>query len=190
MLLYLNEFSDVILKVKNIIEAIGFIVSVYFSIKILIWNNKQKLLLDSIKELYKLLEDNPNYEWLIGEKFYKITNVRMNSNDIKDLLQDPNSTEIIYLIKKYKRVYSYKNKKLITINEFKNQFIKLFEKVFLFLSTILFGIFFILSSFIFAFSNTMQDKITFGIYIIVSSIYLVIFLTWKDDKAKAKKLST
>lgn len=113
----------------------------------------------------------------------------MNCDDIQDLLQDSNVTEITYLIKRYKRVYSYKNKNVNSnINEFNNKFIKLFDKIFLFCSFSVFIIFFILSSFIFAFSNSMQDKIIFGIYIIISVVYFMIFLTWKDDKLKAEEL--
>ena len=186
--LYLNDLIDMLLNMQNLLEAIGLIISTYFSIQILIWKNKQKLILNLINELYKLFEDNPQHKWLIGEKFYKIVGVRMNYDDIKDLLQDLNVTEITYLIKKYKRVYRYKNKKLIIINEFNNKFIRLFEKVFLFFSIGIFWMFFISSSFIFAFSNVMQDRIIFGIYIIISLVYLMIFLNWKDDKAKAKEL--
>lgn len=60
--IYLSELNTILLNMQNLIEMIGLILSSYFSIKIFIWNHKQKLILNSIKELYKLFEKTPKYK--------------------------------------------------------------------------------------------------------------------------------
>ena len=98
--------------------------------------------------------------------------------------------DYVYFIQKYKRVYEYKNEKFQFANEFKSKWVRFISEWIPRLGNWFFGMILLLSIIAFSFSTNIQDKIIFGIYILVITPYLVTCLTWNDDKKIAKELMT
>lgn len=90
--------------------------------------SKSKKLKDTklIKEIEQILSDNvSNRKWYVSEVFFEITEIRLSYNDICALVKENNISKILYYIKKYPRVYEYKD------GEFKytQRFNTIFQKI-------------------------------------------------------------
>lgn len=89
--------------------------------------DKQNLI---ILKIYKNLRYKEPNKWYICNLFYQLTQLNLNFDDIKLLLQNDDVSKIVYFISKYRGIYTYKNgffieKKSRLMNKLFNRFIKL-----------------------------------------------------------------
>ncbi|WP_333805613.1 hypothetical protein [Sulfurospirillum sp.] len=68
--------------------------------------DKQNLI---ILKIYKNLRYKEPNKWYICNLFYQLTQLNLNFDDIKLLLQNDDVSKIVYFISKYRGIYTYKN---------------------------------------------------------------------------------
>lgn len=94
---------------KEAIESIKIILEALLNI-FQISKSKKLKDIELIKEIEQILADNiSNRKWYVSEVFFEITKIRFSYNDICAFVKEDNINKILYYIKKYPRVYEYKD---------------------------------------------------------------------------------
>ena len=176
---------EIIIKIISVLGAISVAL---ISSKYMIWKTSKRKRLDSIHELSDYIETKSDEKFYIGTLFSDITSIKMNHDDICHLMKNSNIIMIIYLMRKYPRSYKYENKKFQFANKFNDKSTQFISNWLPKISTTVFGIVLILSILVFSFTSNIQDKIVFGIYILVITPYLIMSINLNDDTKRAKEL--
>lgn len=156
--------------------------------------SKSKKLKDTklIKEIEQILSDNvSNRKWYVSEVFFEITEIRLSYNDICALVKENNISKILYYIKKYPRVYEYKD------GEFKytQRFNTIFQKINLYVNTLtiwFFGSTSLLLILIIvlriASSDTLVYQILFLIYLLLTGAMWLQGCKAKEEQKDAEEI--
>lgn len=172
---------------KEAIESIKIILEALLNI-FQISKSKKLKDIELIKEIEQILADNvSNKKWYASEVFFEITKIRLSYNDICAFVKEDNINKILYYVKKYPRVYEYKD------GEFKytQRFNATFQKANSYVSTFtiwFFGVFSVLFIFPIAFSDTFAHKIQFTIYLLVTASIWFQGVQAKEEQKDAEEI--